>query len=45
MYVKERKNLYVIENILNMFKNSNDIDLAKRIFFNAKYLIETESLI
>ncbi len=43
--IGERKNFYVIENILNMFENSNDIDLAKRIFFNAKYLIETESLI
>lgn len=43
--IGERKNLYVIENILNMFENSNDIDFAKRIFFNVKYLIETESLI
>ena len=43
--IGERKNLYVIENILNMFENSNDIDFAKRIYFNAKYLVETETLI
>lgn len=41
----ERKNLYVIENLLNTFENSNNLDFAQRIFFNAKYLIESESLI
>ena len=41
----ERKYLYIIENLLNTFENSNNLNLVKRIFFNAKYLIETESLI
>ena len=43
--IGERKNLYVIKNLISSFVDLDDITIAKKILFNTKYLIEVESLI